>query len=52
MAKVAKAPAKRKKAVPATARNWSWLLGLGVLFVIFGFLGFGCRCLVGLGLAV
>lgn len=21
------------------ARNWSWLLGLGVLFVIFGFLG-------------
>jgi len=41
MVKVAKAPAKRKKAVPATARNWSWLLGLGVLFVIFGFLGFG-----------
>ncbi len=27
------------KTSTASSRNWSWLLGLGVLFVIFGFLG-------------
>lgn len=30
--------APKKKAI-ATTRNWPWLLGLGVLFVLFGFLG-------------
>lgn len=39
MARVAKAPAKKKAVAPVVLRNWSWLLGLGVLFVIFGVLG-------------
>lgn len=42
MARVAKAksPAKKTSSTPhINARNWSWLLGLGILFVIFGFLG-------------
>ena len=39
MAKVLKSTAKRKKTVSSSERNWSWLLGLGVLLVIFGFLG-------------
>lgn len=40
MARVAKSTAKKVSPVPpVTARNWSWLLGLGILFVIFGFLG-------------
>lgn len=42
MARVAKAksPAKKTSSIPhINARNWSWLLGLGILFVIFGFLG-------------
>ena len=28
-----------KKAASTVDRNWSWLLGLGILFVVFGFLG-------------
>lgn len=28
-----------KKAALTVDRNWSWLLGLGILFVVFGFLG-------------
>lgn len=28
-----------RKAVSTVDRNWSWLLGLGILFVVFGFLG-------------
>lgn len=39
MARVAKATAK--KVAPTHVRDWTWLLGLGVLFVIFGFLGLG-----------
>lgn len=41
MARVAttKTPVRKKTATPVAVRNWSWLLGLGVLFVIFGALG-------------
>jgi len=42
MARVANATAKKastKKVTSAAIRDWKWLLGLGVLFVIFGFLG-------------
>lgn len=39
MARVAKARAK--KTDPIHMRDWTWLLGLGVLFVIFGCLGLG-----------
>ena len=36
----AKSPAKKTASSPhVTGRDWSWLLGLGILFVIFGFLG-------------
>ncbi len=38
MARVAKSTGKAKLP-PEVTRDWSWLLGLGVLFVIFGFLG-------------
>lgn len=40
MARVAKSTAKKASPVTTvTERNWSWLLGLGILFVILGFLG-------------
>ena len=29
----------KKILAPEITRDWSWLLGLGILFVIFGFLG-------------
>lgn len=39
MARVVKSGAKKND--PMHMRDWSWLLGLGLLFVIFGFLGLG-----------
>ncbi|MCX7089993.1 MAG: DUF308 domain-containing protein [Legionellales bacterium] len=42
MARVAKVTAKKapiKQVTSAAIRDWKWLLGLGLLFVVFGFLG-------------
>jgi uncharacterized membrane protein HdeD (DUF308 family) len=38
-AKTATKPSVKIMSAPVSSRDWSWLLGLGILFVIFGFLG-------------
>ena len=36
-----KGRAKAVKIPPELSRNWGWLLGLGILFVVLGFIGLG-----------